>query len=99
MLKVMKEIWHDASNYGCPGPIVIGSADGHVFININEDEDNTDEEPTEGQCLISSTEAQMRVLDQRVIDDEETKKFFKTVYYPTMSVIIFLTFLWILLFL
>ena len=98
MLKILKEIWHDASNYGCPGPIVIGS-DENVFININEDEDNTDEEPREGQCLISSTEAQMRVIDQRIVDDEETKKFFKTVYYPTMSVIIFLTFLWLLLFL
>ena len=98
MLKILKEIWHDASNNGCPGPIVIGS-DENVFININEDEDNTDGEPTEGQCLISSTEAQMRVMDQRIVDDEETKKFFKTVYYPTMSVIFFITFLWLLLFL
>ena len=98
MLKPLKEFWHDASNHGCPGPIVIGSEE-YVSININEDEDNTDDEPTEGQRLISFTEAQMSVVDQRDIDDKETKKFFKTVYYPTMSVVIFLTFLWLLLFL
>ena len=52
MLKALEEPWLNVAN------------NGHVFVDISDDEDNTDEEPTEGQRLVPLTEAQIREMNE-----------------------------------
>ena len=62
MLKALEEPWLNVAN------------NGHVFVDISDDEDNTDEEPIEafeGQRLLPLTGAQMREMNG-----------FRTVYIP-----------------
>ena len=62
MLKALEKPWLNVANKG------------HVFVDISDDEDNTDEEPIEafeGQRLLPLTEAQVREMNG-----------FSTVYIP-----------------
>ena len=55
MVNALEETWLNGANH---------ASNGYVFVDISDGEDNTNEEPTEGQRLVNLTEEQIKEMNK-----------------------------------